>query len=69
MATKSEMLTAAENAIQAIMTGGAVQSYSFGGRSLQRMSLKELRDWRDQLKREIAAESNYKSRNLAEFDR
>jgi len=54
MATTQEMLTAVENAIYAICNGGAVSSYSIGGRSLQRYSLAELQKLRDKLKRELS---------------
>jgi hypothetical protein len=53
--TKQEMLDNVENAINARMTGGAVQSYSIGGRNLQYISLDELLKLRDQLRKEIAA--------------
>ena len=48
------MLINVENAINARMTGGAVQSYSIGGRNLQYIPLPELMRLRDQLRREIA---------------
>jgi len=67
MATKQEMLTAVNDAIQARLTGGAVASYSIGGRNLQYISLKELMDLRDKLKREVSSES--KTRNYASFKR
>ena len=46
--SKQEMLDNVENAINARMTGGAVQSYSIGGKNLQYMLLSELRAWRKQ---------------------
>lgn len=52
--TKQEMLENVENAINARMTGGAVQSYTIGGRNIQYIGLEELRKLRDQLRREIA---------------
>lgn len=52
--TKQEMLDNVEIAINARMTGGAVQSYSIGGRNLQYISLNELIKLRDQLRRELA---------------
>ncbi len=52
--TKQEMLENVENAINARVTGGAVQSYSIGGRNIQYIGLEELRKLRDQLRREIA---------------
>jgi len=53
--TKQEMLNNLDTAINARMTGGAVQSYSIGGRNLQYISLSELLKLRDQLRRELAA--------------
>jgi predicted PilT family ATPase len=52
--TKQEMLENVEIAINARMTGGAVQSYTIGGRNIQYIGLEELRKLRDQLRREIA---------------
>jgi hypothetical protein len=52
--TKQEMLDAVENAIQAKILGGAVQSYSIGTRNIQSMTLTELRNWREQLQKEIS---------------
>ncbi len=52
--TKQEMLDNVEIAINARMTGGAVQSYSIGGRNLQYISLNEMIKLRDQLRREVA---------------
>jgi len=53
--TKEEMLENIEIAINALMTGGAVQSYSIGGRSVQKIPLSELQRMRKDLKDEIAA--------------
>ncbi len=53
--TKQEMLENVENAINARMTGGAVQSYSIGGRNLQYISLSELMSLRDKLRQETAS--------------
>ena len=53
--TKQEMLENVETAINARMTGGAVQSYSIGGRNLQYITLAELIKLRDTLRQEIAA--------------
>ncbi len=52
--TKQEMLDNVETAINARITGGAVQSYSIGGRNLQYIPLQDLYKLRDQLRREIA---------------
>jgi hypothetical protein len=51
--TKQEMLENVEIAINARLKGGAVQSYSIGGRNLQYVLLPELYKLRDQLRREI----------------
>ncbi|MCK9555005.1 peptidylprolyl isomerase [bacterium] len=56
--TKQEMLENVENAINARMTGGAVQSYSIGGRNLQYISLSEMVALRDKLRQEIASGSS-----------
>jgi len=56
--TKQEMLENLEIAINARMTGGAVQSYSIGGRNLQYITLSELIKLRDKLRQEIASGSS-----------
>ena len=56
--TKQEMLENVETAINARMTGGAVQSYSIGGRNLQYITLAELIKLRGTLRQEIAAGSS-----------
>ena len=56
--TNQEMLDNLNTAINARMTGGAIQSYSIGGRNLQYISLSELLKLRDQLRREIAGGRN-----------
>ncbi len=56
--TKQEMLDNVENAINARMTGGAVSSYTIGGRNLQYITLTELIKLRDQLRREIAGSND-----------
>ncbi len=65
--TKQEMLDNVENAINARMTGGAVQSYSIGGRNLQYIPLTELIKLRDQLRREITGSSD--TTTYAKFDK
>ena len=64
--SKQELLDKIEAAIDARLSGGAVQSYSIGGRNLQYVTLEELRKLRDQLKREIASESG-NARTYAKF--
>lgn len=58
MATSAELLVLVEAAIETRLSGGAVQSYSIRGRQLQYMSLQELRNFRDQLRREVSAEGH-----------
>ena len=66
MSSKEEMLRNVDDAINARMTGGAVQSYSIGGRNLQYISLTELLKLRDQLRREIKGKN--KTTSYAKFD-
>ncbi|MEI8350084.1 MAG: hypothetical protein WCI77_08010 [Candidatus Omnitrophota bacterium] len=65
--TKQEMLDSVETAIKAITDGGAVQSYSIGGRNIQRMSIIELMSLRDKLKKEIASDQGVNTRTYASF--
>jgi hypothetical protein len=51
-----KLLDAVNAAIQTILDGGAVQSYSIKGRNLARMSISELMSLRDQLKVELSRE-------------
>lgn len=53
--TSSELLTKVNQAISARMNGGAVQSYSIGGRNLEYMTLRDLTEFRDKLKKEVSA--------------
>jgi len=55
MATKQEMLDNVDAAINARISGGAVQSYTIGGRNLMYIPLGDLMKLRDQLRRETAA--------------
>ena len=66
-ATKQEMLDAVNDAIQARLTGGAVHSYSIGGRNLQYITIKELMDLRANLQAGLAGEQG--TRNYAGFKR
>ena len=52
-------------AINAILTGGVVQSYSINGRQLSRYSLKDLRELKDSLTAELSAGKG--GRNFVEF--
>lgn len=67
--TKQTILDNVEIAINAIMTGGVVQSYNIAGRNVQKYSLTELTNLRTQLRKEINAESSIGSTNYAGFDR
>ncbi len=49
-------LDTVEGAIRAMMTGGAVQEYSIGGRSMRKMSMADLILWRDKLKSQLQRE-------------
>ena len=65
-----EMLDAVEAAIQARLTGGAVQSYSIEGRNLQYVSLADLYKMRKELQTEVARQSGGDgTTNLASFRR
>lgn len=64
--SKQDLLDKVEAALDARLSGGAVQSYSIGGRNLQYITLEELRKLRDQLKREITSESG-NARTYAKF--
>lgn len=67
--TKQEMLDNIDIAINNLMTGGAVQSYTINGRNLQRFSLTELQNLRKQIKGEIAAENADGTTTYATFER
>lgn len=69
MATSQEMLTAVETAIYARLNGGAVQSYSIGGRNIQYASLTELYKLRDRFKKEVNAANGLNTRTYASFKR
>lgn len=64
----STQLTAVETAIEARLAGGAVDSYQIGNRNLKYVSLKELYDIRDRLKREISAATANASTTFAKFN-
>lgn len=54
--TNQEMLDKTNEAIQALLNAGAVQSYNIGGRNLQHYSLKELMDLRQVLQAALSSE-------------
>lgn len=64
--TTSELIELIDKAIATRLRGGAVQSYSIGGRNLQYMTLSELRNLRADLNKQIAAQ-NGGGRNYAKF--
>ena len=64
--TTSELIVLIDKAIATRLRGGAVQSYSIGGRNLQYMTLSELRNLRADLGKQIAAEKGG-GRNYAKF--
>jgi hypothetical protein len=65
-ATDAEMLVKVNEAITAVLNGGAVQSYSIAGRNLQRCTLKELWDLRTKLEQAISNAAG-SGRNFVEF--
>ena len=67
--TKQEMLANVETAINARMTGGAVQSYSIGGRNLQYITLSELIKLRDKLKQEVLSANSKSRTTYAQFEK
>ncbi len=66
--TVQTMLDNVEAAINARLTGGAVQSYTIGGRNIQYCSLKELYDIRSLLRKEINSAASGSSTNYASFN-
>ena len=56
MATTQEMLDAVNNAINARLTGGAVQSYTISGRNIQYIPLSELKELKKELQAQLASE-------------
>lgn len=64
--TPAGMLAAINALIGARLVGGAVHSYSIGGRNLQKASLQELYEIRDRLRAEVADLSG-SARNYAGF--
>lgn len=64
--TTNELIDLIDKAIATRLRGGAVQSYSIGGRNLQYLTLSELRNLRADLNKQIAAEKGG-GRNYAKF--
>ncbi len=61
------MLDNVEAAINARLAGGAVQSYTIGGRNIQYCSLKELYDIRNLIRKELNNSTPGSSTNYASF--
>jgi|GEM_PF-4333773 len=59
-------LDAVSAAIDAMVAGGSVSEYSINGRSIRKMSLKDLMDYRTKLQSEIASTRNV--RTYVEFN-
>ena len=66
--SKQTLLDNVETAINNKLTGGAVMSYSIGGRSLMYYSLKDLMALRNQLRTEIAESTSGGTTNFASFE-
>jgi len=64
--TASELLVLIDKAIRTRLAGGAVQSYAIAGRNLQYMTLTELRQLKNELQQQIAAEGGG-ARNYVSF--
>lgn len=65
--TKDGTLAKIDAAIDAILNGGAVQSYTYNGRNLSRYSLTELEALRKRLVKEINASTSGSRRNYVTF--
>lgn len=65
--TTQEMIDAIDSAIYALMTGGAVKSYSLEGRALDRYSLTELRSLQRDYRQRLALEQGGALTNYASF--
>lgn len=61
MATNAELLEKVNTAIEAILDGGAVQSYTVSGKNLQKYSLSELMALQQKLQSGIAMTSAKRS--------
>lgn len=63
--TTKDMLNEVEKAINAVLIGG--QSYKIGSRSFTRANLTELKNWRTQLKSELASDEDNTGNGLFGF--
>ena len=66
MATAAERLELVRSTIDAILTGGAIQSHSINGRDVTKYSLADLMQLERKLEREVNAQKGLQ-RNLARF--
>lgn len=64
--TAVELIVLVDRAIKQRLAGGAVQAYSIGGRNIQYMTLKELREMRAELQQQIASATGG-GRNFAKY--
>ena len=65
--TTSTRLTKVRDAIDALMDGGAVQSYEINGRQLSHYSLSQLMDLEQQLMKQLANEQSGGASNYVRF--
>ena len=65
MATNSEMLTKVRAAIEALLTGGAVQRYVVAGKDITKFTLRELKELEDYYSAKVASETS--TRTYANF--
>ena len=68
MATTQERLDAVNDAIHNIMLGGAIQSYSINGKTINKVTLDQLEKYRDKLMGELSQEGSSKT-HYAAFQR
>lgn len=64
--TPAELIVLVDRAIKQRLAGGAVQAYAIGGRNIEYMTLKELREMRAELQQQIASASGG-GRNFAKY--
>lgn len=65
--TTQEMLDAIDGVRYALMTGGAVKTYSIDGRMIDRFSPKELSDLQHEYRMRLARETDGANRTFAGF--
>lgn len=67
--TDQTILDNIKTAINNILVGGAVKSYSIGGRDLERMTLKELEDLRSIYESRVNSATKNRTRTYGSFTR